>query len=296
MQPDRSELWTRLERLGEAEVRKRLAEGGYGARKRPLVEAWLQARESARSVSKEEREERARVQELKVAQQSVATGRWSNIISALSLLVALGALILSGLAFTASRREEVSIQVERSLAGLPSGLRPWANPLGAALVETWWQCLISNTGDRTASVVTAEVWGLRDGRALKWSDMIGRMMDTEGKPVILPITIQPGFTARIFVQINIPIDSFAFARLSSAFPTRVLPSLREAEELLVKHRRDFFGNALIPFLEGDSVRGFKVASLDKQPVLLFSFTTSRHRELSSAASWYPGSDVLGSRR
>ena len=47
----RDELWPKLEELGEDEVHKRVAQGVYGARKLPTVEAWLNKKERDRQAA-----------------------------------------------------------------------------------------------------------------------------------------------------------------------------------------------------------------------------------------------------
>jgi len=49
---DKEELWAELDALGEDAVRLRLRQQVYGARKRPLVEEWLEfrSRDSSRAI------------------------------------------------------------------------------------------------------------------------------------------------------------------------------------------------------------------------------------------------------
>jgi hypothetical protein len=44
---DRQQLYPKLEKLGPAEVRRRLAAGEFGAPKIPVIEEWLQSHESS---------------------------------------------------------------------------------------------------------------------------------------------------------------------------------------------------------------------------------------------------------
>lgn len=49
---DASEFWEKLENEGEDTVRRRLAEGVYGAKKKPLVEEWLKKKDFERDIDK----------------------------------------------------------------------------------------------------------------------------------------------------------------------------------------------------------------------------------------------------
>lgn len=49
---DVTEFWEKLEHEGESTVRRRLAEGVYGAQKRPLVEEWLKKKDFERNIDR----------------------------------------------------------------------------------------------------------------------------------------------------------------------------------------------------------------------------------------------------
>ncbi len=51
---DRQELYPKLEKLGPAEVRRKLAGGEFGAAKVPIIEEWLQSHESVRTQERHE--------------------------------------------------------------------------------------------------------------------------------------------------------------------------------------------------------------------------------------------------
>lgn len=46
---DRQQLYPKLEALGPAEVRRKLAAGEFGASKVPVIEEWLQSHESVKT-------------------------------------------------------------------------------------------------------------------------------------------------------------------------------------------------------------------------------------------------------
>jgi len=51
---DRQQLYPKLEKLGPAEVRRKLAGGEFGAQKVPVIEEWLQSHESSRNQERHE--------------------------------------------------------------------------------------------------------------------------------------------------------------------------------------------------------------------------------------------------
>jgi hypothetical protein len=95
-------LMTKLESLGEDEVRRRLANGVFGPRKKNRVEAWLETKATERLRQRDEQEQRHRGEELATAKSSAVATWASSIVAGLSLVVAVIAFVESRRALSAS--------------------------------------------------------------------------------------------------------------------------------------------------------------------------------------------------
>ena len=94
---DPDELWPKLEKVGESEVRKRLAQGVYAQKNRPVVEEWLRCKEEDRAGVQRSAEVIHKKSELDVANSAKAAAwvaAWaavtSIVVSVIALIVALG--------------------------------------------------------------------------------------------------------------------------------------------------------------------------------------------------------------
>ena len=84
---DAVEFWQKLEHEGESTVRRRLAEGVYGDKKKVLVEEWLKKKELER--------EKERHKDIYHAAKSAKHAAWIAAIAAsLSAIAALIAILL----------------------------------------------------------------------------------------------------------------------------------------------------------------------------------------------------------
>lgn len=94
MPSNANELWPRLEAQGEEQVRKKLAIDAYGA-DRDSVTAWLKKKERERDETRDQAEARDRQMGLHISRSATRASWAAVLISVLSLLVAVLALIIS---------------------------------------------------------------------------------------------------------------------------------------------------------------------------------------------------------
>ena len=85
---DATEFWEKLETEGESTVRRRLAEGVYGAQKKSLVEEWLRKKDLERDIDRHE--------DLFVVAKSAKHAAWvASIAACISAIAALIAIFIA---------------------------------------------------------------------------------------------------------------------------------------------------------------------------------------------------------
>lgn len=87
-----------LESLGEAEVRKRFAQGVYGEQKTPIIREWLATKEQARQEKREGQNLDLAQQANSIAAEANSISRRSNAIAWVALVVSILGLLMSGFA------------------------------------------------------------------------------------------------------------------------------------------------------------------------------------------------------
>jgi len=92
------ELWPTLESLGEAEVRKRLAQGVYGEQKTPVIQEWLATKERATQENREGQSLNLAQEANSIAAEANSISRRSNAIAWVALAVSFLGLLMSGFA------------------------------------------------------------------------------------------------------------------------------------------------------------------------------------------------------
>lgn len=284
---NKKELWESLESIGEDEVRLRLAQNIYGAKKRPLVEEWLRRKNAVEDRKLQESEQSRRDDEIQINRSSLKISRISTLTSLISVILSIGALVISLLAYQAAHTEKVVLRAQRFMGDHASQIEPQPGILGPAIIDTYWECLLSNTGDRTVSIIEANVWLFDKGGLSQYSKMRGGILDAKAKQVSFPITIEAGHSTKLLFLLRPRIVEAAFQILANAYPDNSIPSLRIAQNMLAGNNLDFFGNTIKPFFDEKKVTGFRVENSDNQPSFVFKFVTGRGKTISGFAEWYP---------
>ena len=86
---------SKLNALGESEVRLRLANGSFGERKKPLVEDWLRSLEASRNNSLAEEKSSREERKIANAEEANSIAREALSNSRLATRIAISAIILS---------------------------------------------------------------------------------------------------------------------------------------------------------------------------------------------------------
>jgi hypothetical protein len=214
------------------------------------------------------------------------------VAALLSIVISIGALAISWLAYRAAHTEEIVLTSQRYMGDYASKMKPQPGILGPAIFDTYWECLLSNTGDMTISIIEGNVWRVENGGLSQYSNMRGGVLDEKGKAITFPITIEAGHSKKLLFLLRPKIIEKAYKILISEYPDHSIPSLRIAQNILAANSTDFFGNSIKPFYDGSNVTGFSVENSEKEPNFAFKFVTSRGKTVVSLAGWYPSPDLF----
>jgi len=168
--------------------------------------------------------------------------------------------------------------------------------MGAALITSKWAAIISNNSDKPDSILTFKVAAHRQDGDIEYSglyaDLAGRVYDAKGLPIKLPVTLDPGHSTLIYLDLSVIMDRRAFQALNKVFPNHDIPSLQEANKLLAAGLSiDMFGEkAEAVGVDAENPTGFAAAvSTDQRnPKLSIEFQTARNFRVSAASDWYQG--------
>ena len=209
------------------------------------------------------------------------------------------AIVLGGIAsFSESvskllRTENLVMTLEHSVS---QGARI-ENYAMTGAIASWWEAVVSNTGERTASLSQFDVRAYRAGGDIEYAgfygNLIGRVVDSKGDRVDFPLALDPGHSTRLYLELKVLLDPRAFELLSKGYPNGNLPSLQAASKLVARSAGiDLFGQkAAVLEAEGD-VFGFTVDSSSREPRLTVTFHTTRGGTVSSTSGWYSGGKSL----
>lgn len=212
--------------------------------------------------------------------------RIAAIAAVVSVLISISSLCFSFFVYQNSQTEQVIIRINRVMADYHSDFSRSLGIIAPGIFNTYWECLLSNTGDRTVSIINTDIHLYENGGLTKYSGLNGGIVRMGNSAPELPLTIKPGHTRKIIFLLRLPLTQKAYDILFKEYPQKNIPSLKTAYKLLARNHIDFFGNPLQPFIRDNKVDGFRVESVEKQPQLVFGFTTSQGKKLSSYSAWY----------
>jgi hypothetical protein len=160
-------------------------------------------------------------------------------------------------------------------------------------VTSLWEAVITNTGDRTVSVLGLTVRARRlagfdqAGNPVidaeggfeysgLFGNLLGRVFDAKGDPVAFPLALESERSVRLSIELKVLLDPKAFELLTKTYPTGEVPSLQQANKLMATSLgTDLFGQKAEPIRVGDDVFGVSVDQSRREPRLTVTFRTAR---------------------
>jgi type IV secretory pathway component VirB8 len=100
---EREQIWSQFDALGEAEVRTAIKLKRYHGGRLALAERWLEVKDQEREVERERVRNASNSESLRIA-RSAKNAAWAAVImAAIAAIIAAAAMVISYLAFRASR-------------------------------------------------------------------------------------------------------------------------------------------------------------------------------------------------
>jgi len=250
-----------LEKLGESEVRRRLANGGFGepgSRNYSSVKEWLHLKEKAQETNATAEDSIHKKQTIEISRSSRNAAWASAIASLVAVVISIIALAFSYTAFHRSVKDILIFTAERYHGDYKSRLYKFGSSEMPALLNSYWSCLLVNRGDKALSVVDMDVEQLDEKGILRYSQMKGDIFDKDMKPVILPFDIEPGKSAKIYMEVRLAISSSAFSALKDKYSFDQSFSIEELIRFLALQKMDFYGNRVTPLILDGKMSGYQI--------------------------------------
>jgi len=164
-------------------------------------------------------------------------------------------------------------------------------------VASLWDAVLSNTSDRTVSILGFSVRAHRVEGDFEYSglfgNLVGRVFDVKGDPVAFPLALESERSVRLFIELKVLLEPKAFELLTKTYPTGEVPSLQEANKLMATSLgTDIFGQKAEPLGATGDVFGYVLQSSDREPRLTVTFRTVRNTTVSATSGWYSSGVLL----
>lgn len=232
---------------------------------------------------------------------------WSNALMVLAwvipVLISLTALTYSQRALLNTQAEVLVVQVTNYLPwtpwpfdNYPVNIRTTVqlsgpptvdvsrNQITGAALDHFWNCLITNVGYRTVSLVAFEV--SRDGkRDLERSDLFL----TPKEPAQLPLSIAPGEAKRLLLKLPVKLALTAIDVLYNQDKLVNPLNSDEVFNLLLRAGIDYYGNPLRTKQVGDGYFTFDIDTANaRQEQFRLRLKTGGGTYVEDAFWWYKG--------
>jgi hypothetical protein len=205
--------------------------------------------------------------------------RW---VSILSLLVALLAVVVPYVQQQSQLQEQFTAELE-SLAAGSYKLTDTRHVDFGHVVQSRWRLTLSNVGTQKLSITRYVIFDVGPGRIMRYTGLDGGVLDTQGKPLPLPLILEGGETKVVELHIGAWVTPRVFSVLSAAAKDGQVP-VAHANLLLARSGTDLYGNAvLLSESEGASIREWKDKKT-KSPTYEIQFTSGRGNRFQITAS------------
>jgi hypothetical protein len=281
-----NDLWKQLDDLGEEEVRKRLAQNVYGQKKLKAVQEWLRRRAEISETKVTIEDNAHRQQTIEIARSSRNATWASAIASIIAVLLSIVALYFSYTAFHRSVKDILILSVDRYYGDYKTRLLKFGSSDMPALLNSYWSCLLVSRGDKALSVIDMDVEQLDEKGVIKYSGIKGNIFDKDMKPVTLPFDIEPGKSAKIYMEVRLAVSPAAFWLFKDKYGFDQTFLIEDLIRFLAAQKMDFYGNPVTPIMLDGKYAGYKVKPPQKDQFLNFVVKTGAGQKFLAQAGWY----------
>ncbi len=213
----------------------------------------------------------------------------TTVIAITALLISVTSAIFNEIRYVRSEREAVYVSLKKFFGEYPiSTTNDYSGIKGNGLINTIWEAILSNTGKSTVSIIEYNLWTVHKGGMVQYSGLNQGLFNPDLTKADLPINIEPGASAKLYLKAGLSLGSKASKLISDAPSVTKSKIMVLSKYLAGKGMIDIFDNPVTPFWDKKktTVTGFKVDGQESDQVLLISFRTARNNSYSDDSRWY----------
>jgi len=221
------------------------------------------------------------------------------VAAALAVPVSLYSLYQSHEAQLSATREDVMLRVSPYHGDYPVTFKDWLPAIADDSLEdgrgpdfggvagTLWSVLIANNGASPVSLVSYQVQVADDRHAVYYSGLDQGLVDSQLRPMNLPVNLAPGTSQQCFVRIGAGVARHALKYVREIFSSNATVSQDVLSKGLALHETDIYGNRVKPMMDGAKVVGWSLeTSAPAEQRFVVVFRSARGIPFSDASSYY----------
>lgn len=212
---------------------------------------------------------------------------FSRVMVLLAIVIAVASLAYTIGSDQKSEMEYLLIYTSRVHGDYETEIIPLSIPDLPAVLPVYYECIFVNNGKRPISIVDYDLQQIAEGYPIKYSYMDGRLFDSSGKQLQLPLDIDSKKSYRFFVKVGVAVHPKAYELISKNFTSQKKISIQELTSYLARNRVDFYGNTVDPYIDQGNLLGFSVPMKNRRGQIFFiNFKTSRGNYFGDTFFWY----------
>lgn len=212
---------------------------------------------------------------------------FSRVMALLAIVIAVTSLAYTIWSDQKSEMEDLLIYTSRVHGDYETAIIPLSIPDLPAVLPVYYECVLVNNGKAPLSIVDYDLQQIAEGYPIKYSSMGGRLFDSSGKQLQLPLDIDSKKSYRFFVKVGVAVHPKAYELISKNFTSQNKISIQELTSYLARNRMDFYGNTVDPNIDQGNLLGFSVPMKNrKEQIFFINFKTSRGNYYGDTFFWY----------
>ncbi|HCG9113908.1 hypothetical protein P3602_06590 [Vibrio parahaemolyticus] len=180
------------------------------------------------------------------------------------------------------RAENLRVSLNAQRFGYETQIKAPVADIIPALLKTNWDIVVTNTSDRTTTILQSELFLLGDSGRKEYSGLLQGLYLEDGKKATLPITLESGEHIKLKAVIGYEVSPTAYKLLQKAkFKPSTPFEIDEMHTYLCSHNMDFRGN------KASCTEGLiSISDTSIDNLFILKLSTARDNSFETAGFWY----------
>lgn len=202
-----------------------------------------------------------------------------------AIFISLAALYFSYKA-NSDRSENLRLSLNPLRSGYNTIITPPYYDKVPAYINTTWELVITNTSDRTTTILENQLYLLEESRKSEYTGLNQGIYTFTGKRVNFPIDIEAGKSIKYNVKIGYEITRKSFDYFNKKFNILNSISMSSLRKAMCERGKDFKDNAIKCITKETSVSLNIHSSPTKDNLYIFNVNTARDNSFNTVGFWY----------